>query len=233
MDTVVIIGGGPAGLFCGLQAAGAGRRVIVLEKKSACGRKLLITGTGQCNLTHGGAVTEFLSHYGDHGTFLRPAPDELQQPRPDPVLRRPWGPDDHRTAGEGLSGVEEGDRGAGRPAGLLQGPGGGGPVQRTGAGRSFGSRTDSWSGRRPAPTMRTRWSSPPGGRPTRPPAPPGTATGSPKASVTRSLRSPRPWRRCWSTDYPFADLSGISFAGVTISLFGIQNDSGSIPATCC
>jgi hypothetical protein len=73
MDTVVIVGGGPAGLFCGLQAAGAGRRVIVLEKKSACGRKLLITGTGQCNLTHDGAVTEFLSHYGDHGKFLRPA----------------------------------------------------------------------------------------------------------------------------------------------------------------
>ncbi|ACL16279.1 BaiN/RdsA family NAD(P)/FAD-dependent oxidoreductase [Methanosphaerula palustris] len=73
MDTVLIVGGGPAGLFCGLQAAGVGRRIVVLEKKNACGRKLLITGTGQCNLTHGGAVSEFLPHYGDHGTFLRPA----------------------------------------------------------------------------------------------------------------------------------------------------------------
>lgn len=73
MDTVLIIGGGPAGLFCGLRVAGAGRHVIVLEKKSACGRKLLITGTGQCNLTHAGDITDFLSRYGDHGKFLRPA----------------------------------------------------------------------------------------------------------------------------------------------------------------
>ena len=73
MDTVLIIGGGPAGLFCGLQVAGEGRRVIVLEKNPACGRKLLITGTGQCNLTHGGDITDFLSHYGDNGKFLRPA----------------------------------------------------------------------------------------------------------------------------------------------------------------
>jgi predicted Rossmann fold flavoprotein len=70
---IVIIGGGPAGLFCALQAAGENRRVLVLEKKSSCGRKLLITGSGQCNLTHDGDIGEFFSHYGDHGPFLRPA----------------------------------------------------------------------------------------------------------------------------------------------------------------
>lgn len=73
---VIVIGGGPAGLFCALQAAGnAGmnRRVVVLEKNAACGRKLLVTGAGQCNLTHGGDIRAFFSHYGDHGAFLRPA----------------------------------------------------------------------------------------------------------------------------------------------------------------
>jgi predicted Rossmann fold flavoprotein len=70
---VVIIGGGPAGLFCALQAAGDGRRVLVLEKKGSCGRKLLITGSGQCNLTNAGDIREFFSHYGDHGSFLKPA----------------------------------------------------------------------------------------------------------------------------------------------------------------
>ncbi|MDG6257481.1 MAG: NAD(P)/FAD-dependent oxidoreductase [Methanomicrobiaceae archaeon] len=73
---VIVIGGGPAGLFCALQAAGtAGTnpRVVVLEKNAACGRKLLVTGAGQCNLTHGGDIRAFFSHYGDHGAFLRPA----------------------------------------------------------------------------------------------------------------------------------------------------------------
>jgi predicted Rossmann fold flavoprotein len=70
---IVVIGGGPAGLFCALQAAGENRRVLVLEKKPSCGRKLLITGSGQCNLTHDGGIAEFFSHYGDHGPFLRPA----------------------------------------------------------------------------------------------------------------------------------------------------------------
>jgi len=69
----VIIGAGPAGLFCALSVAGAGKRVVVLEKKQSCGKKLLITGTGQCNLTHGGDIREFFSHYGDHGKFLRPS----------------------------------------------------------------------------------------------------------------------------------------------------------------
>ncbi|NYT07952.1 MAG: NAD(P)/FAD-dependent oxidoreductase [Methanomicrobiales archaeon] len=70
---IVIIGGGPAGLFCALQAAGENRRVLVLEKKPSCGRKLLITGSGQCNLTHDGETAEFFAHYGDHSPFLRPA----------------------------------------------------------------------------------------------------------------------------------------------------------------
>ncbi|MBP2145306.1 putative Rossmann fold flavoprotein [Methanofollis sp. W23] len=70
---IIIIGGGPAGLFCAIHAAGEGRQVQVLEKKKSCGRKLLITGTGQCNLTHAGEVAEFFTHYGEHGKFLRPA----------------------------------------------------------------------------------------------------------------------------------------------------------------
>jgi predicted Rossmann fold flavoprotein len=71
--TVVIVGGGPSGLFCAFRAAGEGREVILLEKKRSCGRKLLISGSGQCNITHDGEITGFLAHYGDHGTFLRPA----------------------------------------------------------------------------------------------------------------------------------------------------------------
>ncbi|ADN35777.1 HI0933 family protein [Methanolacinia petrolearia DSM 11571] len=70
---VIIVGGGPAGLFCAIHSAGEGKKVLILEKKTSCGRKLLITGSGQCNLTHEGEISEFLSHYNNTGRFLRPA----------------------------------------------------------------------------------------------------------------------------------------------------------------
>jgi len=71
--SLIVIGGGPAGLFCALQAAENGRKILLLEKKPSVGRKLLMTGSGQCNLTHNGDIQSFLSHYGDNGRFLKPA----------------------------------------------------------------------------------------------------------------------------------------------------------------
>jgi hypothetical protein len=71
--SVVVIGGGPAGLFCALRAAGNGRRILILEKKAHPGRKLLLSGLGQCNITHDEDIGSFLSHYGDNGRFLKPA----------------------------------------------------------------------------------------------------------------------------------------------------------------
>lgn len=68
-----MIGGGPAGLFCAARAASCGKRVFILEKNPSPGRKLLMTGAGQCNMTHEGDVAEFIAHYGDNGKFLKPA----------------------------------------------------------------------------------------------------------------------------------------------------------------
>lgn len=70
---VGIIGAGPAGLFCAIQAAVSGHRILILEKMHAPGRKLLITGSGQCNITHEGDVSDFVFNYGGHGKFLKPA----------------------------------------------------------------------------------------------------------------------------------------------------------------
>jgi predicted Rossmann fold flavoprotein len=70
---VVVIGAGPAGLFCAIHAAAAGSRVLLLEKNSLPGAKLLLAGSGQCNLTHDGDIREFVTHYGDHGKFVKPA----------------------------------------------------------------------------------------------------------------------------------------------------------------
>lgn len=69
----IIIGGGPAGLFCSICLGREGHQVLLLEKMQKCGRKLLISGSGQCNLTHAGSVSSFFSHYGDHGKFLKSA----------------------------------------------------------------------------------------------------------------------------------------------------------------
>ncbi len=70
---VAVIGAGPAGLSCAIHAAVPGRRILLLEKKSSPGNKLLLAGSGQCNFTHAGDIHDFLSHYGDHGKFLKPA----------------------------------------------------------------------------------------------------------------------------------------------------------------
>lgn len=68
---VVIVGAGPAGLFCAANLAPA--KVLILEKMKLPGRKLLLSGSGQCNLTHAGDVKAFSANYGDHGAFVKPA----------------------------------------------------------------------------------------------------------------------------------------------------------------
>ena len=47
-----IIGGGAAGLFAACCLALEGREVVLLEKQSRVGRKLLSTGNGRCNLSN-------------------------------------------------------------------------------------------------------------------------------------------------------------------------------------
>ena len=49
---VAIIGGGPAGMMAAGRAGELGAHVILLEKNSALGVKLLITGHGRCNITN-------------------------------------------------------------------------------------------------------------------------------------------------------------------------------------
>jgi len=49
---VIVIGGGPAGIFAAGFAAQQGAEVLLLEKKRRCGSKLLITGKGRCNVTN-------------------------------------------------------------------------------------------------------------------------------------------------------------------------------------
>lgn len=70
---IVVIGAGPAGLFCAIHAVWPGIHVLLLEKNPRPGVKLQISGTGQCNITHDGDIRTFFSRYGAHGQFLKPA----------------------------------------------------------------------------------------------------------------------------------------------------------------
>jgi predicted Rossmann fold flavoprotein len=67
---LIIIGAGAAGLFAGASLPFPADGLI-LEKKAAPGRKLLMSGSGQCNLTHGGSIKDFITHYGANGNQIR------------------------------------------------------------------------------------------------------------------------------------------------------------------
>jgi predicted Rossmann fold flavoprotein len=70
---VIVIGGGPAGLMAAGQAAEAGTETLLLEKMKLTGLKLCITGKGRCNITNIAEISDFISHFGKTGPFLRQA----------------------------------------------------------------------------------------------------------------------------------------------------------------
>ncbi len=67
---VIVIGGGPAGLFSAYNAALNGNEVILFEKNDRCGKKLNITGKGRCNLTNFCSREEFLNNVIANPRFL-------------------------------------------------------------------------------------------------------------------------------------------------------------------
>lgn len=68
---VIVIGGGAAGLLAAGRAAECGAKVVILEKMSNPGRKLMITGNGRCNITNTASLSEFLKHIGPDSRFVR------------------------------------------------------------------------------------------------------------------------------------------------------------------
>ena len=68
---VVIIGAGPAGMMAAGRAAELGKKVLILEKNTSLGKKLLITGGGRCNVTNNKTNTrEMLAKYKGNDQFL-------------------------------------------------------------------------------------------------------------------------------------------------------------------
>ena len=66
----IVIGGGPAGMFAAITAAQNGSQVLLLEKNSRLGKKLMITGKGRCNVTNNCSAQEVLQNTPRNGRFL-------------------------------------------------------------------------------------------------------------------------------------------------------------------
>ena len=67
---VIVVGGGPAGMYAAITAAGQGSRVLLLEANERLGKKLLITGKGRCNVTNHCTSQEVLQNTPRNGRFL-------------------------------------------------------------------------------------------------------------------------------------------------------------------
>lgn len=69
MATVVVIGGGPAGIMAAI-AASDKNKVILLERNEKVGKKLYITGKGRCNITNSKDIGDFFEYIPGNPHFL-------------------------------------------------------------------------------------------------------------------------------------------------------------------
>ena len=70
MSKVIVIGGGPAGMFAAYFAAKNGHKVTLLEQNEKLGKKLYITGKGRCNITNAGDMEELFKNVCSNPKFL-------------------------------------------------------------------------------------------------------------------------------------------------------------------
>jgi predicted Rossmann fold flavoprotein len=69
----VVIGGGASGMVAAGRAAEMGANVVLLEKTNRPGNKLRLTGNRRGNLSNAMEMQDFISNFGDNGSFLYPA----------------------------------------------------------------------------------------------------------------------------------------------------------------
>ncbi len=80
---LAVIGGGPAGMMAAGRAGERGLNVVLIEKNTTLGNKLLITGKGRCNITNKrDDLKGMIGKFGENGKFLfssfyRFGPDEV------------------------------------------------------------------------------------------------------------------------------------------------------------
>ena len=70
MKKIVVVGGGPAGVFSAYYASKNGADVTLVEKNSMIGRKLRITGKGRCNITNASDIEDIIKNIFHNGSFM-------------------------------------------------------------------------------------------------------------------------------------------------------------------
>lgn len=70
MSKVIVVGGGPAGMFAAYFAAKNGHKVTLLEKNEKLGKKLYITGKGRCNITNSSDMEVLFQNVCSNRKFL-------------------------------------------------------------------------------------------------------------------------------------------------------------------
>lgn len=70
MSKVIVVGGGPAGIFAAYFAAKKGHKVTLLEKNEKLGKKLYITGKGRCNITNASDMEVLFQNVCSNRKFL-------------------------------------------------------------------------------------------------------------------------------------------------------------------
>lgn len=68
--SVIVIGGGPAGMMAAYAAAQCGHSVTLLEQNEKLGKKLFITGKGRCNITNAGDMEDLFANVMSNRKFL-------------------------------------------------------------------------------------------------------------------------------------------------------------------
>lgn len=68
--TVIVCGGGAAGMMAAGTAAEYADKVILIEKNDRLGKKLRITGKGRCNITNACEIEDMIGMYPVNGKFL-------------------------------------------------------------------------------------------------------------------------------------------------------------------
>jgi len=73
MPRIIIVGAGPAGMMAAIRASQLTPEVVLIEKNSHPGNKLLLSGKGRCNITNNCELEDFLKRFSLNGQFLRDA----------------------------------------------------------------------------------------------------------------------------------------------------------------
>ncbi len=70
MSSIIVVGGGPAGMMAAYAASEAGCQVTLYEQNEKLGKKLFITGKGRCNLTNACDTEELFANIIRNRKFM-------------------------------------------------------------------------------------------------------------------------------------------------------------------